>query len=94
MVAGLGQTTIECQSFLAPSNRATGAQLVYQPVQPVVVPSTNRLVQPAGITGDTSPEAIRHVYAETGSLSEDARRCFGYKDGFSFQAVKAALGMV
>ena len=91
-VAGLGQDVIECQSFLAPSNRATGAQLVYQPVQPVVVPSTNRLVQPAGITGDTSPEAIRHVYAETGSLSETARRCFGYKDGYSFSQVKQAVG--
>jgi len=87
-VAGLGQDVIECQSFLAP-NRLGGAQLVYQPVQPAVVPSVNRLVQPAG---DTSPETIRRVYAETGSLSETARRCFGYKDGYSFGLVKEAVG--
>jgi hypothetical protein len=91
-VAGLGGDVIECQSFLAPGNRATGAQLVYQPVQPAVVPSGNRLQQPAGITGDTSPETIRRVYAETGSLSETARRCFGYKDGYSFGLVKEAVG--
>ena len=84
-----GKTVVVWQSFLAPGvNRSTGAQLVYQPVQPPVAPPGNRL----GITGDTSPEAIRRVYAETGSLSETARRCFGYKDGYSFSAVKAAVG--
>jgi len=88
MVAGLWGDVVECQSFQAP-NRLGGAQLVYQPVQPAVVPSVNRLVQPAG---DTSPETIRRVYAETGSLSETARRCFGYKDGYSFGLVKEAVG--
>ena len=91
MVAGLGQDVIECQSFLAPGVNHQPAQLVYQPVQPAVVPPGNRLIQPAG-TGDTSPETIRRVYAETGSLSETARRCFGYKDGYSFSQVKAAVG--
>jgi hypothetical protein len=87
-VAGLGQDVIECQSFLAP-NRLGGAQLVYQPVQPAVVVPGNRL----GITaGDTSPETIRRVYAETGSLSETARRVFGYKDGYSFSKTKEAVG--
>ncbi|MFZ1240462.1 MAG: ATP-binding protein, partial [Anaerolineae bacterium] len=61
MVAGLGGDPIECQSFLAPGvNRSTGSQLVYQPVQPEVIPVVNRLVQPAVIPGgDTSTEAIR-----------------------------------
>ena len=93
MVAGLGADVIECQSFLAPSNRSTGSQLVYQPVQPEVIPVVNRLVQPAVIPGgDTSTEAIRRIYAETGSLSETARRVYGYKDGYSFSQVKAAVG--
>jgi hypothetical protein len=92
MVAGLGGEVIECQSFLAPSNRATGAQLVYQPVQPGAVPSPNRLGQPSGITGDTSDDAIRRAYAETGSLTRTCLMTFGYKDGYSFQAVKRALG--
>ena len=97
MIAGLGQDVIECQSFLAPGVNRQPAQLVYQPVLPSVVPVgipvVNRLVQPAVIPGgDTSTEAIRRVYAETGSLSETARRCYGYKDGYSFGAVKAAVG--
>lgn len=92
MVAGLGGDVIECQSFLAP-NRLGGTQLVYQPVQPEVIPVVNRLVQPIVIPGgDTSTEAIRRVYAETGSLSETARRVFGYKDGYSFSLVKQAVG--
>ncbi|MFZ1473435.1 MAG: hypothetical protein WAV79_10945, partial [Anaerolineae bacterium] len=92
MVAGLGADVIECQSFLAPGVNRQPAQLVYQPVQTAVQPVDNRLYQPAGIPGDTSTEAIRRVYAETGSLSETARRCYGYKDGYSFGAVKAAVG--
>lgn len=94
MVAGLGQDVIECQSFLAPGvNRSTGAQLVYQPVQPAVVPSPNRLGQPSGITaGDTSPESIRRAYAETGSLTQTCMLTFGYKDGYSFNQVKQAVG--
>ena len=92
-VAGLGGDVIECQSFLAPSNRATGAQLVFQPVQPAVVPSPNRLGQPSGITaGDTSDDAIRRAYAETGSLTRTCLMTFGYKDGYSFSQVKRALG--
>lgn len=93
MIAGLGQGVIECQSFLAPGVNRQPAQLVYQPVQPEVIPVVNRLVQPIVIPGgDTSTEAIRQVYAETGSLSETARRVFGYKDGYSFNQVKQAVG--
>ena len=92
MVAGLGQDVIECQSFLAPGVNRQPAQLVYQPVQPTVQPAVIPVVNRLVIPGDTSTEAIRRVYAETGSLSETARRCYGYKDGFSFGAVKAAVG--
>lgn len=94
MVAGLGANVIECQSFPgAGGEPGNWAQLVYQPVQTAVQPVDNRLYQPAGIPGDTSTEAIRRVYAETGSLSEKtARRCFGYKDGYSFGQVKVAVG--
>ena len=87
MVAGLGQDVIECQSFLAP-NRLGGAQLVYQPVQPAVVAPGNRLQ-----AGDTSDDAIRRAYAETGSLTRTCMLTFGYKDGYSFSQVKRALGM-
>ena len=86
-VAGLGQDVIECQSFLAP-NRLGGAQLVYQPVQPAVVAPGNRLQ-----AGDTSDDAIRRAYAETGSLTRTCMLTFGYKDGYSFSQVKRALGM-
>jgi len=89
MVAGLGQDVIECQSFLAP-NRLGGAQLVYQPVQPAVVAPGNRLQATAG---DTSDDAIRRAYAETGSLTRTCMLTFGYKDGYSFSQVKRALGM-
>ena len=88
-VAGLGQDVIECQSFLAP-NRLGGAQLVYQPVQPAVVAPGNRLQATAG---DTSDDAIRRAYAETGSLTRTCMLTFGYKDGYSFSQVKRALGM-
>lgn len=88
MVAGLGGDAIECQSFLC--NRATGAQLVYQPVQPGVVAPGNRLQATAG---DTSDDAIRRAYAETGSLTRTCMLTFGYKDGYSFSQVKRALGM-
>ena len=88
MVAGLAPDVIECQSFLC--NRATGAQLVYQPVQPGVVAPGNRLQATAG---DTSDDAIRRAYAETGSLTRTCMLTFGYKDGYSFSQVKRALGM-
>ena len=85
-ISGLGQDVIECQSFLC--NRATGTQLVYQPVQPAVVAPGNRLQ-----AGDTSDDAIRRAYAETGSLTRTCMLTFGYKDGYSFSQVKRALGM-